>query len=606
MKAISTIALSDNLSMDLHPLVRHEGAPEEGVSSIRARAQIAGLLKKSAESVNPDANDKALEKFRTVNERCGNWTLSLENLEDELLMGHLKQVLHSFFYRDLGGLCPILTSLGQILSKGSLGPGASIGSPENSFYTKLFASDLTLTSVGLYRAYASYIGQYPAWAQSEDTRYKLCGEPRVVKGNKLTFVPKNDEISRVICIEPVLNMFYQQGIKAILEKRLTERFGINISRPLDANGNVLPVDSIQQEKNRELARVGSIYHSETGLSSLNKNFATIDLSSASDSLAIPMLREVLPAAVMQWLMLTRSPVSQLPNGEELGLNMVSTMGNAFTFPLQTALFTSVVVACFQVAGLEHELKLPFGTYLGNIGVYGDDIICPQVIARKVIRLLSLLGFQVNAEKTFVEGPFRESCGADWHNGFNVRPVYASSLADTQDCYSLINRLNRWCYSNGIPLRNTLGYLLGRLHDTERLKVPAWEQDDSGLHIPLAKFVDHVRVKPNREYGDEQLRGYVYKRRVPRQLKITVDDDRSWIWHPSLGTPLVYNSSGLYLAFLRGDIVDGCILSRPREVRYTTKAAYAPNWEYTQTVRNPYLSSGGGVGLENLRYCTFPV
>lgn len=606
MKAISTNALSMNLNADLLPLVHLSGAPEEAVSSIRVRAQLDALLKKTAESVEPTADARALEKFLAVNERCGNWTLKIESLEDEFLVGHLKQVLASFFYRDRGGLCPILTSLGQILSKGTVGPGASIGSRENSFYTKLFGSDLSTTSPGLYRAYASYIEQFPAWAESEDSRYELCGPPSVVKGNKLSFVPKNDKISRVICIEPVLNMFYQQGIKAVLEKRLIERFGINISRPLDANGNVLPVDCVQQEKNRELARVGSMNDGDKSLSSLNKNFVTIDLSSASDSLAMPMLKEFFPAAVMQWLELTRSKVCRLPSGEEIGLNMVSTMGNAFTFPLQTALFTSVVVACFQVAGLEDSLSPPFGSHLGNYGVYGDDIICPHVVSRKVLRLLDLLGFQVNVDKTFVEGHFRESCGADYYGGINVRPVYASSLADTQDCYSLLNRLNRWCYSNGIPLWNTCGYLLSRLQDREVLRVPAWESDDAGVHIPLAKFVDRKIPKKDPVYGDEQLHGYVYKRRTPRQLKIAVDDDRQWVWHPSVGNdPLVYNSSGLYLAFLKGNIVNGCILSRPREVRYTTKAAYAPNWEYTQTVQNPYLSSGGGAGLENLRYCVFP-
>jgi len=542
------------------------------------------LTKKLVTAVHPEADSRALDKFLGVNRRCGTWQLKLETMEDEYLVGHLKQVLFRFFNRDLAGLEPVFDSFDQILDHGSLGPGASIGSPANDFYTKLFASNLSTTSMGLYRAYTNYIGKFPCWAEAEKNRKGLLGEPVVVRGNRLTFVPKNDEISRVICIEPVVNMFYQQGIKHILEKRLRSFFGIDLKS-----------EQSQQFKNRELARIGSAYSGDRRMKDLNQDLCTIDLSSASDSLAIGMLKEILPHSFMQWIESTRSPICKLPNGTELELNMISTMGNAFTFPLQTIIFASVVMASFEVAGLENQVRRPYGPAIGNFGVFGDDIICPYVIVRKVLRLLDILGFQINHEKTFVEGLFRESCGADFYRGEDVRPVFCKNLDTLQDLFSLINRLNLWSFKMGIPLRRTQAYLQERIPKKLFFLVPPWEADDCGMWVPNHLYLSRV----SRRQGS-----FLYKRFVPKRCEIRVDTEREVIHVPRGGKPIGFNPEGLYLAFLRGNITNGKILSRPREVRYVTKVGVAPNWEIHPTAENPFKSSLGGPGLESLASCSF--
>jgi hypothetical protein len=58
----------------------------------------------------------------------------------------------------------------------------------------------------------------------------------------------------------------------------------------------------------------------------------------------------------------------------------------------------------------------------DFSVYGDDIVVRGSLAPEVLKLLRLIGFRHNPRKTFIQGQFRESCGSDWFNGKDVRPV----------------------------------------------------------------------------------------------------------------------------------------------------------------------------------------
>lgn len=41
-----------------------------------------------------------------------------------------------------------------------------------------------------------------------------------------------------------------------------------------------------------------------------------------------------------------------------------------------------------------------------------------------------MGFEVNRDKTFLFGPFRESCGTDWYQGVDVRPIVLDTSLET--------------------------------------------------------------------------------------------------------------------------------------------------------------------------------
>jgi hypothetical protein len=83
------------------------------------------------------------------------------------------------------------------------------------------------------------------------------------------------------------------------------------------------------------------------------------------------------------------------------------MGNGFCFPLETLIFASV---CKLYSRPE------------DFSVYGDDIIVRQSVAQEVLKTLWAIGFRHNPDKTFLQGQFRESCGADWFAGRDVRPL----------------------------------------------------------------------------------------------------------------------------------------------------------------------------------------
>jgi len=244
-------------------------------------------------------------------------------------------------------------------------------------------------------------------------------------------------------------MYYQLGFGRILEQRLLH-WGINLRT--------------QPKLNRELAYQGSI----------SGEYSTIDLSSASDSLSVGVLRQILPPQFMRWLMLLRTPSVELPSGDKLRLNMISTMGNGFTFPLETTIFSAVVRAVIKVSGD----KPTAGTW----SVFGDDIILRTKYTPDCLRLLDLLGFTVNSSKTFVEGPFRESCGRDYYRGVDVRGVYIKSLKSPQDRYVAINKLNDWTATTGISLPSAVQYLL---KSVKRALVSPFEGLDAGIQVPIS-------------------------------------------------------------------------------------------------------------------------
>lgn len=198
-----------------------------------------------------------------------------------------------------------------------------------------------------------------------------------------------------------------------------------ISRRLRSFG----IDLTNQALNQELARKGSI----------DGSLATLDLSNASDTIATELVRRLLPPDWFQLLMDIRSP-HYLEKGEWHENHSFSSQGNAFTFPLETLIFWALgKVTC------------------DFIHVYGDDIICDTASYHDLVELLEVCGFTCNLEKSFASGPFRESCGADYINGVDVRPIYykedAVRPSDVAKLHNLL--MEKWG-----DLPKTFSYLKG--------------------------------------------------------------------------------------------------------------------------------------------------
>lgn len=233
-------------------------------------------------------------------------------------------------------------------------------------------------------------------------------EPRTVRGNVLFTVPKNSEIDRVAAKEPDLNMFMQKG------------FGNQIRKALRRRG----IDLNDQTRNQELSRIGSA----------TKAYATIDLSSASDTLSRELVRFLLPESWYYYLDLVRSRETLI--GDEWHLNeMFSSMGNGATFELESLVFYALARATSYLVGVR-----------GVISVYGDDIIVPTQMAQPMILVLEACGFKPNESKSFtrIDDPIRESCGKHWYNGLDVTPFYVRrELRHLSDLILFGNQLTSW-------------------------------------------------------------------------------------------------------------------------------------------------------------------
>lgn len=285
----------------------------------------------------------------------------------------------------------------------------------------------------------------------------------LVPYNKIGFVPKKVNIHRVMATESALNNYCQNGVDKEMRLHLKRRWGVDLS---------------DQDRNARLARDGS-----ENWDSLDP-FVTLDLSSASDLISIEVVRYLLPPEWFELLDALRSHSYQL-NGETRVYEKFCSMGNGFCFPLESMIFAAMAKVCGEIAGD------------GKFSVYGDDIIVRKSCALILKELLGFVGFRVNEEKSYINSPFRESCGSDWVEGRNVRPVnFDKPLEDLRQVFAVHNTFLRHELSEQLsePLRCEL-----RSYAPKWLR-PGREPGDTAFSVPLDVAVrsPHVRWSKQRQ------------------------------------------------------------------------------------------------------------
>jgi hypothetical protein len=274
------------------------------------------------------------------------------------------------------------------------------------------------------------------------------------RSSLLDFAFKNLKTARSICMEPNTLMYFQQAILAHAKEYIR-------------NGPLSRFITIEyQSNNRRSAFLGSI----------NGFVDTIDLSSASDSLSLQLVKEVFPPSWLIPMLATRSesvivPTDLLfeylmegphdgddylevrPNastGEfEMKVKKFAPMGSALCFPTQCLLFACVCIYAasidiYEDSNTDAEFlswltpdrilraclsfrndmnRVATGQYQ-PLNVYGDDICLDRKLTDKVTAILTSLGFVVNKEKSFVgDQAFRESCGGFFLSGSDITPLY---------------------------------------------------------------------------------------------------------------------------------------------------------------------------------------
>jgi len=230
-------------------------------------------------------------------------------------------------------------------------------------------------------------------------------ELKVMNESVLFTVPKSTDIDRVACKEPEINMFLQRCAGAHIRKGL-RRVGIDLN---------------DQTVNQGLAKRAYF-----------DKLATVDLSSASDTISKQLVLSLLP---FEWYAVLDDirVHAVLVDGESHSLEMFSSMGNGFTFELESLIFWALTRSIAR-----HSCKK------GRVSVYGDDIICPSAIGPRLARVFSWLGFKVNSKKSNWSGPLRESCGKHYYRGLDVTPFYVREpVVFLSDIIRLLNRLLLW-------------------------------------------------------------------------------------------------------------------------------------------------------------------
>lgn len=297
------------------------------------------------------------------------------------------------------------------------GPGASTRLSRRNAAAPLKFSGRPEATIGNAILGNAAVAAIPLWKEGLEFQDGQ-GYLNIVPGNRIITVPKTYKTDRTIAIEPCMNMYVQKGFGAVIRNRL--------------RGAGIDLDD--QSRNQRLARVGS----------LAGTLATIDLSMASDTVSYEIVRLLLPPDWFEALEQCRSPLGVLPSDAPGGSRLLryqkfSSMGNGYTFELETAIFCCLAWAVAELHGEKDD----------RVSVYGDDIICPRGIAQALMETLEVAGFKPNTKKTFLEGPFRESCGKHFFSGHDVTPFYVRRVpSNLTDLFLLHNQFYRWCIQVG--------------------------------------------------------------------------------------------------------------------------------------------------------------
>lgn len=386
---------------DIHSLCNYDpdildlSARDQGL----LRQVLAYFGKRDDIDIGADRETAAREKFLAAERACAVTNGRFRSLEG----GH-GTVFHPFVHSVLhGAIRKISRMLGECptldMIRPRLGPGATTRTPKKNACPAVKLASTPACSTNF-------------WDPADGLATINIGPEEVntvsvsIDDAKLAFVPKNFKTKRAICTEPSLNGMFQLGLGDYMASRL-KRVGIDLK---------------DQSANQRAALYGSI----------SGESATLDLSSASDTVSIGLVRHLLPPDWYSLLMRLRSrSMVDTVNGvkQYYSLEKVSSMGNGFTFPLETTIFWALASSVVEILDSRTRIR---------VLVYGDDIIVPTTCATALAFVLSEVGFTTNPKKSFWTGNFRESCGADYVLGTSVRPVFVTDALTGGDLFRLHN------------------------------------------------------------------------------------------------------------------------------------------------------------------------
>lgn len=252
--------------------------------------------------------------------------------------------------------------------------------------------------------------------------------PANERPTRVVDVPKTLETPRIIAMEPVCMQYVQQGILAIFE------------REVEADDSARQLIGWQSSvPNQRLALIGS----------RNGALATLDLKDASDRVSKQLVRRLFCrfGSLLAAIDASRSRKAAVPGHGIISLAKFASMGSALTFPIEAMVFCTIVFVGIEKSLARSLTKNDVKRLLGQVRVYGDDIIVPVEYVSDVVEALEDFGLQVNSHKSFWTGKFRESCGKEYYDGSDVsivrvRQVLPSQRRDVEEIVSTVSLRNQ--------------------------------------------------------------------------------------------------------------------------------------------------------------------
>lgn len=345
--------------------------------------------------------------------------------------------------------------------------------------------------------------------------------------SKTIFVPKTLGSYRTISMEPASIMWHQKGVRNSLFHLLHTRWNDPILTRFEPE---------YQQPNRDLAFEGSF----------DGSFATIDLSSASDTVSWYLVKRwFFNTSLYPWLLWTRSTHTELPNGEVIKLRKFAPMGSDLCFPIETIIFIAIVECAITECGDNPRSS--------RYRVYGDDIVVEEKYVASILSRLTQNGFFPNMEKTFhgeqPHGFFRESCGGFYFNGADITPVrisrrfdgYSDLGVDTPGRIESLIELANDCHSRYPSVRR---WSIDRIKTIPKHLQPPFSSDGSYGLFSLQPTNYHLNCKESKElqttvyqFGNtshktppeirkwEDIRLFEYLRRTQGRQRLTWPEDR---------------------------------------------------------------------------------
>lgn len=359
---------------------------------------------------------------------------------------------------------------------------------------------------------------------------------RSTRTSRFIAVPKTWKKLRGISAEPTELQFWQHGLSAVVDRGLRrDIFWRN------------RIDLHDQTKSQKLALSGSV----------SGEFATIDLSAASDSVSLRLVRDLFGNSELgRWLLGTRSVFTEYAPGVTLRLSKFAPMGSNLCFPVQCIVFAlAAELAVNRTIAASYKRK--------TVQVYGDDIVVPSYAVDELYSILDNLGFTVNYEKSFSTGSFRESCGTEAWKGVDIAPLRYKSVPFVSGAAPITSEILASCIglANGLFMRGLHGtrqyFLQTLLRKHIRINYgPKGHKHCVRFPVQMAFFTTFLGV--NSTLASPAPTNFHIKRKYSRNIQTIVYDVIRW----KVGSRAKHSEEELLSCFDACRLVEWLIRHRP--------------------------------------------